>query len=555
MFPPLRAAQPSSLFEEKSNSLNVFTFTQPTLPGLSPGTNQFALSYSLGSPNIVPDGIYNVYLTAIDAAGNTLSSNDPNSPIPIAQTSLELVVDRTPPVVSNVEVAPFEVPASNPKITVVYGVNENQDAPELQLGERRGAAPTVKVDIEDPQGRVVFNSIPGGADFNNTNLVAITLPTGLAPGQYVSRVTATDWAGNQTSSIASLVFQSIPPQITSPSMGATVAGNVVIQGRAVDPDWTTPNSFLGYSLYYISGTQSLPATNLLSNAALTVAGWKGGADTRISVPSTYQIAPSGSVSALNHSFQPITSGTLGYWDTNAQGSTIALADGNYTLLLVVADTFNNGGTAVTEYQGFAQPVTVSHETVVVPPLDVLMGAPVPSSPMTFSPNPADPANAVTFSYGLSGQAANTRFELLDSTGRSVLTNTASNVSATPIQFYGKPTIPTSGLGYWIWYDSTGWHLRFQSDGNQHSFTASMTSTNGEVVNVMPVSLENLNAVTTATSGTAIDQLFPAPGGTASFLTLTATRVAGIPAFQELTGRCTPTKPRSASRSTASSRMA
>ncbi|HJT25670.1 MAG TPA: hypothetical protein VJ873_13930, partial [bacterium] len=404
-------------FQDADNNARVLTFTHPTLPGLGSGTNQFSLDYTLGSPTALPDGIWNVTLTAIDAAGNSVNSatSDPNFTylIPPQGKSLLLKVDRTPPVVSNVQVAPFEVPAGAANIQVAYGINEDLDASELNSANGGVPAPTVVVDIEDTQGNVKIAGIPGGNNFNATNLVTVTLPSSpaLAAGQYLARVTTTDWAGNQNSSIASFVYQQIPPAITAPSMGATVGGKVIIQGTAVDPDWTTPNTFLGYTLYYKSGVQSLPG-NLSPNGLST---WSGSGDARISVLPAYQIPPPNPsptpTPQANHSFQAVTGGTLGYWDTTNLG-TGALADGNYTLLLVVSDSFvNSNGQSVTEYQGITQPVTVSQGNVVIPPLNANLFPPSAASPMTFSPNPADPNNAVTFAYGLAGSSANTRFEI------------------------------------------------------------------------------------------------------------------------------------------------
>ena len=54
--------------------------------------------------------------------------------------------------------------------------------------------------------------------------------------------------------------------------------------------------------------------------------------------------------------------------------------------------------------------------------------------VTFTANPADPNNAVTFIYGLVGQSANTRFNIFDMNNNSVFAATASDVSCYSDEF-------------------------------------------------------------------------------------------------------------------------
>ena len=160
---------------------------------------------------------------------------------------------------------PFEVSASSPFgcVDFLVRINESLDAPENNSYTTLNnlPTPTVMVDIETQQGMTVVMPVSGGEDPNLTNIVSNLPVSLLAPGAYVARVTATDWAGNQTTVTAPFVYQEVPPIITAPSAGATVAGKLVVQGTAVDPDWTTNNTYLGYTLYWSSGTQTLP-TNL-----------------------------------------------------------------------------------------------------------------------------------------------------------------------------------------------------------------------------------------------------------------------------------------------------
>ncbi len=498
---------------EQSGGTAIFHFTDP-IQGTNfdfpqetvQSGNQFDLEYTLGSPSALPDGIYNVSLTAVDPAGNSATG----------QSTLQLTVDRTPPILTAVECLPFEVPAASPNVSVFYNLNENADAPELNSGNSNSQIPAPTVSA------VVINSVGGSVttlsalpnSFSQTNQFNIALPNGSPSGQYSVSITATDWANNQTSYVASFVYQSIPPAITSPITNQVLPqATIVIQGTATAPNWNLPTSFKDYRLYYYTSLNQ-PSLSSLTDSALTSAGWQ---TAQMKVPTAF----------LNHSapvsyesVQPVVGGTLAYLNT------AGMSTNSLWILLVAEDQYVDAA-GVTHVDTMYTEVEPKVAGTAAQPISVILNPPAApnSASVSFSPDPHDPNNAVTFNYGLIGQNANTRFEVLDPTGRSVFTRTQNNVTATAINFFGQPAIPTSPtLGYYLWYDAAGWHIRFQSDGQQHLFGASIAATGGDVLNVTPVNLENVNQ--DPSSAANVDQLFPAANQSSPFVSLSATRPAG-----------------------------
>jgi len=177
----------------------------------SPPGWQAVLWDGINAGTRVPDGIYTVRITATDKALNTATDE-----------SLSVVVDTTPPEISNVASSGIFSPNGDGKFdtdTLNFGISDN-------LSETVEAA----IEVISPEGQSIWNKkeprrlarLPDGQVAGSDSVSVVwdgTRDSGLATrdGEYHYRITTTDQAGNASTSSASITVDTTPPAITNVS--------------------------------------------------------------------------------------------------------------------------------------------------------------------------------------------------------------------------------------------------------------------------------------------------------------------------------------------------
>ncbi|MBI5699339.1 Ig-like domain repeat protein [Candidatus Saganbacteria bacterium] len=427
----------------------------PLVRGRSPEGTEGVYTWSYNN-SFLPgpeDGLYDIEIAARDEAGN--------ESVPYKLESIR--IDRTPPVVYAQATLPYVLSNSgmNPySTTLSYRISESNDVASNRISEDQGISgqrirdQDIRIKIKlynetDHELATVWDSAPASlAEINRVSWDGNS--PDYSKGSYRFQIVAEDDLGNQSISYASCVKDGIAPVISFPSEnGAEISGVVAIRGTAIDPDWTNSKPFKQYRVYYKEG-RGAPITS-------PGADWKTEA---LEVPLSNRAE--GSVMS-NTGQRPLQNdSTLAYLYTNA------LSPGPYTLLVVVDE---EGGESIAT-------------TRVVEVKNDPFAASVPSPYVKLYPVPSDVSFRMDNSTKLpirflnSVKPANVHVEMTKG-NEVVFYKYFPNLAGAP--YIGRPEYRSgSDLGYFIWEDEEGWHVRWSSDGNSHRFSGNLITIGGSI---------------------------------------------------------------------------
>ncbi|MFA6169414.1 MAG: FlgD immunoglobulin-like domain containing protein [Candidatus Margulisiibacteriota bacterium] len=389
------------------------------------------------------DGIYRVEVIARDEAGNES-----------APRTLEAVrIDRTPPTILGQIANPYvltNIGANAYKTTLTYNLRENG------LGDK-GEGVGVKVKIFNASTGLLADAYEEApASLTEENKIVWHSVSDLPKGAYKFQITATDDVGNTATAYSSCVKDGIAPSLSFPAEdGAEISGLVAIRGTAMDPDWSNDKPFKQYRVYLARGDKSkMEAATILSQASELVFS-------AIEVP---LINRGGGAS--NISLRPLQNdATLAYLNTNG------LENGDYTILVVV-DEENGDSLAVTRLikvnNGSFRASAMTAPYVKLKPL---------ASTVDFK---ADDSVKLQIGFINSVKSANVYVEILKSQDEKlVYFKYFPNILGAP--FIGKPDYKAgTDLGYFIWSDESGYHIRWSADGSSHKFSGNLIAMGGTV---------------------------------------------------------------------------
>ncbi|MFC1510780.1 FlgD immunoglobulin-like domain containing protein [Candidatus Margulisiibacteriota bacterium] len=393
------------------------------------------------------DGIYQVEVVAQDEAGN-------ESP---PRTLEAIRIDRTPPVVYGQIAQPYVLANSGAnayKTTLTFNVGESND-----VADNKGKEIGLKVKLYNTNTGQHLDtwelSTERSLTFNGSG-------SKYAKGAYRFQVVATDNVGNAGIGYASCVKDGIAPVISYPSEdGTDVSGTISIRGTAIDPDWTNDLPFKQYRVYYKSGESPLPLGEGLGVRELESSNWLTAA---VEVP----LLNRGSSSvAKNISLRPLQNdSTLAYLHSNL------LENGEHTIL-VIADEERGESIVATRIinvyneEGTTSATDVPYVKLKSMPADVTFKTDDSVKlPIGFI-NSVKPANVyVEVIHGNSTDSDT------DETRNVVFFKYFPNILGAP--FIGQPEYQAGGeLGYFIWSDDDGYHVRWSADDSSHQFTGSI----------------------------------------------------------------------------------
>ncbi|MFH1386445.1 MAG: FlgD immunoglobulin-like domain containing protein [bacterium] len=416
------------------------------------------------------DGLHRVEVIARDDAGNES----------LPRTLEAVRIDRTPPSIFG--------QITNPYVLSNIGNNSYKTNLSYSLTD----AKSVKIKIYNSNTGQLVETIPSAPASNTAANNVAWNGSDQPKGAYRFQIIAEDDYGNVGIAYASCVKDGIAPVISYPLDDNTeVAGTISIRGTAIDPDWTNDKPFKDYRVYYRKGTSSTPLP-LGEGTGVRVDGWQSDF---IEVPQTNR-DPQG---PKNISIRPLqNNSTLAYLYTNN------LANGDYTIKVEVNE--ENGETL-----SATRTVKVNNDSFTTSSLQnpYVKLNPVLSSvefkgddsvklPLGFI-NSIKPANIYieiikpsrpSPRSGEGGPRASEASRVVDEA--VVFSKYFPNIAGAP--FIGKPDYkPGADLGYFIWSDDAGYHLRWSSNGSNHKFTGSIIAIGGE--------LKNINAVNCSPSTT------------------------------------------------------
>ena len=417
------------------------------------------------------DGLYRVEVIARDDAGN-------ESP---PRTLEAIRIDRTPPVIYGQIANPYvltNIGANAYKTTLFYQLSENNDAE----GNKRDQGIKVKVkvfNVNTGQEVDFFENASGLISeenklaWNAARSLDASIP--LPKGSYKFQITATDDVGNSATAYSSCVKDGIAPVISFPAEnGAEVFGLIAIRGTAMDPDWSNDKPFKQYRVFYMKGKQE--AATILSQASVL-------STAALEVPLINRASGNSNVS-----LRPLQNdATLAYFNTNG------LENGEYTIMVVV-DEENGESLAATRVvkvnnNSFASTMATS-PYVNLNPLASNVDFRADDSvklPIGFI-NSVKPANVYVeiikprawpspAPAGEGGPSA--AGGTVGEGGEVVFFKYFPNIAGAP--FVGKPDYkPGTDLGYFIWSDEAGYHIRWSADGSSHKFTGNIITIGGNI---------------------------------------------------------------------------
>ncbi|NQT29892.1 MAG: Ig-like domain repeat protein, partial [Candidatus Saganbacteria bacterium] len=382
------------------------------------------------------DGTYRIEVVAQDTAGN--------QSVPATMESVR--IDRTAPVIFGQMTTPYVLSNSGLnayKTTLSFDVSESDDTADNQKGE---IEITVKL-YNSSSGEMLDKWVltdERSLEFNASD--AEKYPK----GAYSFQIAAEDDIGNVGVVSCSCVKDGIAPVISYPvEDGAEVSGIISIRGTAIDPDWTNNLPFKQYSLYYKKGNHS-PTVN-------------PGSDWQTDAIEVSMVNRGNSSTPKNTSLRSLQNdSTLAYFQSNL------LENGEeYTLLIVVEE---EGG----ESLAAARVVKVNSDDMALSsvqnPYIQLKSLP---AEIEFS---SDDSAVLPIEFLNSVKPANVYVEILKPGSLNALEPVYykyfPNVAGAP--FVGEPQYQAGAdLGYFIWYDEDGWHIRWSSDANSHEFSGSV----------------------------------------------------------------------------------
>jgi flagellar hook assembly protein FlgD len=393
------------------------------------------------------DGVYKFEITAQDAAGN----------VSVPYTVDNIRIDRTPPVIfanaclpyvlSNKGAAPYTT-------TLHYQVSESND----KAGNRSKTG-DIDVGIEvynentDELIKVYDNAqVPTGTDntvdFDGTSASGYGI---LPKGAYKFKITSTDKYGNSSVAYSTCVKDGISPVISFPANNDKISGSVSIRGIAPDPDWTNNLPFKDYRVYYAKGDLPVP-----TNLDIIADTWK---TDFIEVPQVNRDMGQGA-GGKNISIRPLQGdSTLAYLYTNG------LENGTYTLLLIVEE---DGG----EKAACVRKINVDNGLTAAVNVGPVVSINELPAKVHFE-NDKD----ITLPISVSNSAKNANISIqvvgnMNGNESIVYYKDLKNVAANI--YTGKPQYqPGQSLGYYIWQDTSGWHIRWSSNGSDHHFTGNL----------------------------------------------------------------------------------
>ena len=387
------------------------------------------------------DGLYRMEVIARDEAGN--------ESLP---TTLEGIrIDRTPPVIYAQYTDPFvlaNVGANPYTVALRYQLSESGDVadnrqPEDDLNVK------IKLYNENTGDPIKSEDVIGKLSAENT-FPWNASDSSLGKGSYKFQIVAYDKYGNYSTAYATCVKDGVAPAISSPLGDSEISGTVTIRGTAMDPDWTNDRPFKQYSVYYKQG--SSPATI------------NPGPDWQTDVLEVPEIYRTPGAINRNISIRPVQNdATLAYFYTGS------LTNDVYTILVVAEE---DGGAKYAS----ARTITVKNDSLSGAGANPVVNMGDIPPLIIFDGNNSLP---ISFTYG--GKDINAYVEVLKVTGAVTRETVYYKYfpKLTANYYSGSSSYqPGNELGYFIWQDETGWHVRWNGEaGKAHRFSGSIVAMN------------------------------------------------------------------------------
>jgi len=363
-----------------------------TAPGTPiSGTISWDGTNSMG--RVAPDGAYTVTLIAVNSANNSTS---PINVWTINGISVPLIVDRTAPQITSIYANNYifypDI-TGTPSVSILnFTVQSQNSLSSLQAS----------VNVQNANGQIVSgpSAVVMVASGNGAYTGSFTWngqTTGsayVADGVYTYSLLVSDMYGDTSIAGVTVIKDGIPAQITNPTAGATVGGNVIIDGTAVDP-YLNASNFADYKLWYRAG-----------NAQWTGNTGNGWTLAPISVPVSYQSATDTAYPNSNVSYRPIMNGLLGVWNT------AGVQPGPYTIVLASHDINSS------QRSWASAAITVTSSTFLLAPA-VNITAPIMTGTQAYTVTLNTPSDMVSGSYtlNLSGSSyANVALDIIQMNG-------------------------------------------------------------------------------------------------------------------------------------------
>jgi len=361
----------------------------------------------------IKDGVYEVWITVKDSAGNDttiyegLVSNPPLSSFTKGEI---LIVDKTKPQVTNLSVQPL---VADNYADLSFVVSQVNDVP-VNRGQ-------IKI-------KIYLDTILKDSFFTSDTLKEFNLRislTGVDIGRHFIRVYAFDEYGNSSYSEIPVYKRTFGTEITRPFENDTLKkGVVIIKGIASDPDRYNPFAFDRYELWWkVKGDAgAVPEVPFPGN-------WK-------------KINIFANESSDNIGRKEITTvSLLGTWNT------IDLPPGDYVLLLISYDKANRLlADSVNVY--ISDEIAENPEVVILKELRE-------KEPFNLKLEPAK-MESLLVNYRLSGIMSDLQLDIISSSGEIV----ASFHQDSVMPFSGKP-VDFSKSGYYIYEENDSLYILFK----------------------------------------------------------------------------------------------
>ena len=395
------------------------------------------------------DGVYRIEVKAVDDAGN--------ESLP---TTIEGIrIDRTPPVISAQHTDPFVLAnvGANPYLTTLrYQISEAND-----VSGNRQAEDNLNVKIKlynENTGELIKSEDVVGQLSAENSYSWDASDSSIGKGSYKFQIVAYDKYGNYSTAYTTCVKDGIAPAISSPLENSEIAGTVTIRGTAMDPDWTNDRPFKQYSVYYKQGSQ--PATI------------NPGADWQTDVLEVPEIYRTPGSPNRNISIKPVQNdATLAYFYTGS------LTNDVYTILVIAEE---DGGAKYAS----ARTITVKNDPLSGAGANPIVNMGDLPPQITFDGN-----NSLPISFTFGGKDINAYVEVFKVAGaatrETVYYQYFPKLAAN--YYSGRPVYQSGNeLGYFIWQDETGWHVRWNGEtGKAHRFNGSLVAMN-DLTNFTPI---------------------------------------------------------------------
>jgi flagellar hook assembly protein FlgD len=427
--------------------------------------NQFGIS----GPE---DGLYKIEVTARDAAGNVCD--------PYVIDNVR--IDRTPPVVFANACLPYVLAniGDDPYTTTLnYQISESNDKAENQVVSGQGLGVRVKL-FNENTGELIRTWSNAPADIGSINEVVWNgNSANIGKGAYKFQITATDAVGNLSNAYSTCVKDGVAPIISFPAKDQVVSGSIAIRGTAIDPDWTNNLPFNQYRIYYAKGEQSAPG-----NLDALGTEWKSDF---VEVPEINRAQSTGDGAQKNISIRPLQNdSTLAYLYS------AGLENGTYTLLVVAEEDGGETAACIRVIKVKNDEITASYSTDPVVKLN-----PLPQR-IHFDLEGRIKL-PISFINGIKTANVNLEIKQVGSAGTNegiVFHKYMPSVRGN--KYTGKPTYqPGQNLGYYIWSDELGWHIRWSADGSSHHFTGNLMAV-GQISDIITINWSRPDASGQAT---------------------------------------------------------